>query len=439
MKFLNSINILEGWLPVTLWILGAIGIIVLLLPRRQKRWFLKILLLAVVAVGLVYATQWLLIWVFYVLSDPLPTSALVWGSVGMFALLLGIAGMKGIGFWRRAAAPVAVLAAILVASMQINAYFGQYVTVGSLLNAESLSLPALNKQEQRSAQKVVRINASDAPAARGWKPPVDMPSHGKLVGATIPGTSSGFKARQAIIYLPPAYLTTKRPLLPVLVLVAGQPGSPQRWVDAGHLDRAMNNFAASHHGLAPVVVVVDPNGSLSGNTMCMDSQLGDAGTYLAVDVPAWIKTNLDVQTNTSRWAFGGFSFGGTCAIQMGAEHPTLYPNIIDLSGQLEPALTANRTVTIQRSFGGNTQAFDAKTPLALLSHKTYANSFAYLSVGANDTHFGPGMDVLASAAKAAGMGIVEAKIPGSGHSWASARTGFSDGLNVVAKRMGMVN
>lgn len=439
MKFLESINLMSGWLPVTLWILGSIGILTLLLPRKQKRWFLKVAVLAVVAVGLVYATQWLLLWVFYVLSDPLPGSALVWGSIGVFAVLLWIVGMKGIGVWRKVAAPVAVLAVILVASLQINAYFGQYVTVGSLINAENTNLPALSKQEQRTAQQVVQINSPDTPAVRGWKAPAGIPVEGKLVAATIPGTKSGFQARQAIIYLPPAYLTAKRPQLPVLVLVAGQPGSPQRWVDAGRLEQEMNNFAASHDGLAPVVVVADPNGSLSGNTMCMDSRLGNAGTYLSVDVPSWIKANLDVQTNTSRWAFGGFSFGGTCAIQMGAEHPTMYPNILVLSGQLEPALTASRSVTIQRAFAGNAQAFDAKTPLALLAHGTYKNSFVYLSVGANDAHYGPGMDTLAAAAKEAGMEVVESKVPGSGHSWFSARTGFADGLNVLAKRMGMIS
>ena len=68
--------------------------------------------------------------------------------------------------------------------------------------------------------------------------------------------------------------------------------------------------------MAPVTVVVDPNGSASGNTLCMDSRIARADTFLARDVPDWIKRTLDVDPDPRQWAAGGFSFGGTCAMQM---------------------------------------------------------------------------------------------------------------------------
>lgn len=437
MGFVNSISLIGGWFPTVVWIVASIGMLFLLLPRRQSKWLLRIVLLAVAAVLATLIVHWLLVWVFYVLPEPMPGSVIAWGCVGAFAVFLGVFGMRGIGAWRRLATPLAMVAVVLLSAVQINAYFGQYVNIGSFYDADTSGLPTLGRNDLRTPQELAHETGSKLPAIQGWTAPRDMPKSGKLFENGIPGTASGFSARNAVIYLPPAYLVAKRPQLPVLVMVAGQPGSPQRWVDSGNLEHIMNKFARSHQGLAPVVVVVDPNGSQDGNTMCMDSQIANAGTYLSVDVPKWIKTNLDVQTDTSRWAFGGFSFGGTCAIQLGTEQPAIYPNILDLSGQLEPALTANRNVTIQHSFGGNTAAFDAKTPLALLSRNKYHHSFAYLSVGADDHHYGPEMSTLSAAAKAAGMTVVDATVAGMGHSWKAAKVGLADGLDVLAKRMGL--
>jgi hypothetical protein len=85
------------------------------------------------------------------------------------------------------------------------------------------------------------------------------------VTSPIPGTVSGFTARDAFVYLPAAYTSQSRPLLPVLVLVSGQPGGPQDWIVSGELQSHLDSFAQANGGLAPVTVVVDPNGlSLPG-------------------------------------------------------------------------------------------------------------------------------------------------------------------------------
>ena len=409
----------------------------LVFPRKQPQWLLKAVALVIAAFGITYAVQWLLVWVLYVIGDQLPTSVLVWGAVGFAAVLLAVFGMRGLGFWRKIATPIAVVAVLLLSGLQINAYYGQYETIGSFYNADTAGIAALSAQEMRHAQVAKTPGNTSQPAVAYWKKPTNMPLSGKLVTANIPGTVSGFNAREAIFYLPPAYLTSQPPELPVLVLVAGQPGGPQRWIGAGKLESIMNHFSQAHQGLAPVVAVVDPNGSTLGNTMCMDSQIAKAGTYLSVDVPTWLKTNLNVQTDTSRWGFGGFSFGGTCALQMGTTNPTTYPNIIDLSGQAEPALSVNRSQTIQQAFNGDVNAFEVNTPLYLLKKNSYPASFAYISVGASDKHYGPDAAIVSEAAKTAGMQVVEAHQAGDGHSWASARAGLSEALNLLAPRLGM--
>lgn len=435
MNPLINISLVTGWLPVTVWILGVAALIFLLL-RVRRAWIWQILALAASSAVLVFALHWALVYGFGLLSEPMPNAVIAWAGLALFAFLLGTWSFKHSTTWRRVVTPVAVICALLLSGLQINAYFGQYVNVGTLLGASDVNLPGLSARDTRAPGLHGTHNARAV--AQGWVAPAGLPSAGKLIRAQIPGTSSGFQTRDAIIYLPPAYQAPSRPLLPVLVLVAGQPGGPQRWVDAGDIEPIMNAYAASHHGLAPVTVIVDATGSTSANTMCMDSKIARAGTYLATDVPAWIKTHLNVQTKSSRWAFGGFSFGGTCAIQMGTMYPQTYPNIIDLSGQLEPELSANRSTTITQSFGSDSAGFNAVLPMTLLTSKTYPHGAAYFSVGGSDSRYGPGQDTLAAAAQAAGMHTQSVKVPGKGHSWSAAKVGLVGGLDFLAQRLGLV-
>jgi len=147
-----------------------------------------------------------------------------------------------------------------------------------------------------------------------WRAPPGMPEAGRIAQVVIPGRVSQFGARPAWIYLPPAYLGSPRAVLPVLVLIPGQPGGPEDWLLAGRLAGIVDAFAAAHHGLAPVVAVPDVTGSVFGNPLCMDSRLGRTETYLATEVPEWVASNL--QVDPQRRAIGGFSFGGTCALQL---------------------------------------------------------------------------------------------------------------------------
>ena len=105
-----------------------------------------------------------------------------------------------------------------------------------------------------------------------------MPAHGEVVTAEIPaGDQSGtrgFKPRDAVIYLPPAYLTEQRPALPVVVALTGQPGSPSDWYELGALKDTLDAYAEAHDGLAPVVVVADLLGSPYRNPLCSDTVRG---------------------------------------------------------------------------------------------------------------------------------------------------------------------
>ena len=94
---------------------------------------------------------------------------------------------------------------------------------------------------------------------------------GFLVAGMLVGVLGMSGVASAQVYLPPSYFTNPRPLLPVLVLMAGQPGKPEDWLQGGKLTATMDAFARDHEGLAPVVVIADGTGSQMANPLCTDS------------------------------------------------------------------------------------------------------------------------------------------------------------------------
>ncbi len=221
---------------------------------------------------------------------------------------------------------VAAVAVVAACAVQINLFFAAYPTVGAAMGFEHVT-----RIDFQAVPPPVPTPIAGRPLESVWTPPADMPHSGKITSVTIPGDRSRFSARRAEIYLPPAYFSDPRPQLPVLVLLAGQPGQPRDWLTGGRLGTTMNNYARDHGGLGPVVVVADATGSTWGNPLCVDSPLGNAATYLAEDVPAWTKAHLQVDPDPGGWAIGGLSLGGTCALQMATNYP---PDISDVPGPL---------------------------------------------------------------------------------------------------------
>ncbi len=109
----------------------------------------------------------------------------------------------------------------------------------------------------------------------------------------------------------------------------------------------------------------------------------------------WISTTLAVDTDHSRWAAGGFSFGATCAVQMGTRHPDLFPAVLAFSSEAEPALAKERQKTIDAAFPGDPEAFDRQTPLAIMATERFDGHAMYLTAGADDPEFVAYLDTLA--------------------------------------------
>lgn len=74
-------------------------------------------------------------------------------------------------------------------------------------------------------------------------------------------------------------------------------------------------------------MVADALGATEANPMCMDSDLGNVFTYLTVDLPSWVKDHLQVSADPRDWAIGGYSYGGTCALQTAVSAPARVSDI----------------------------------------------------------------------------------------------------------------
>ncbi|MFJ4220443.1 alpha/beta hydrolase [Curtobacterium luteum] len=356
--------------------------------------------------------------------------ALLAGGLGI-GLVVGLA-VGGLGGWSASHAVAASGGQAAATSTARAQASPRPVPTYTPVPTSSLGIPATESPAGSTAPGSVDL-------ATTWTAPAGMPTAGRLLHETIPATTSHFVARQALVYLPPAALTADPPHLPVDVLLSGQSrgAGPNDVQSGGQIEQTMNALATVDRGLAPIVVVPDQLGPQSANPMCVDGKLGNSRTYLTKDVPAWITSHLKVQTAASAWTIGGFSQGGTCAVQLGAGDPSRFGNLIDVSGENGPTL-GNTAKTIADGFAGSRAAWLAAQPEALLrANAPYRDTNAFFAVGQLDTTYGSVMPVQAARARAAGMHVATWVVPGDKHNWTTARAALAAGLAWMQSRIGL--
>lgn len=348
--------------------------------------------------------------VFGVILSPVILGAAAGGGAGIAVALLNLVRTR---WWRKVLAVVAVPLLVVAAGLMINEDVGYYPTVGDALGVNKV--PTL------------RLRTTKTIPIEHWKAPSSMPSTGSVSKVTIPATESHFHARDAWVYLPPAARVADPPALPVVVALSGEPGAPSDVFYGGDLASTMDAVAASHGGLAPIVVVPDQLGDFSRNPMCVNSKLGQVRTYLMDDVRDWILHHLPVATSRHAWTIAGFSEGGTCASQLGAGYPAVFGSFVDVSGELAPR-NGSVAHTVKVGFDGSRAAYAAASPLEILKKHRYPDTEAYFAVGAQDRRYGPATTELSAAARAAGMRVHTYFVPSYGHNWNTGALGLAWGL-----------
>ena len=262
-----------------------------------------------------------------------------------------------------------------------------------------------------------------------------VPSHGQVITIPIPATTSGFVARDALVYLPPAWFENPRPQLPVIELLAGEPGATDNWTQGGLADVTSDAYAKTHMGLAPVLVMADNNGSDTADTECV----GKVERYLTVDVPRFIAARFGTAMGPAKWAIGGLSEGGMCGLMLSLRHPEQYRTFLDFGGLLGPRDSNGNTIgdTVQAYFNGDHSEFAAHEPLDILRTGRFDKLGGWFEVGSDDSDPLAAQRALVPAATAAGVTTCSVVVPGGEHTFQLWTAAFKASLPWVAARLGI--
>jgi S-formylglutathione hydrolase FrmB len=213
----------------------------------------------------------------------------------------------------------------------------------------------------------------------------------------------------------------------VIELLHGTPGTPEDWTRAGFADVTADGWAATHSGVAPVIVMPDPNGGFTTDTECLDSHPGRAETYLVQDVPDWVTSH---EGTTGRWAIAGSSEGGYCASVLGLRHADRYVAFADFSGLDRP--THSRGM---RWLLGPTRSVSDYSPGELLRAESGPAPAAWFEVGGADGGTHRAVVRLAGAARDAGLDTRLVVLPRAHHTWRVWRRSFQDALPWLMERL----
>lgn len=415
--WLETIRIQTTPVLTAVYVVAVATATVLLVPRvgvlgrgwRRAAW-------TALALGVGALAGWLAVWQVVDVQDAFgaPASDVIRGAAcaAGAVIALAVVNLVRTRAWRKVVAAVAAVSAVLAAGLMINRDVAYYPDLGAVFGDTGVHGLAVS-----------RSSARDASAS--------MPAVGRLGTVRIPGTVSGFRARDAWVYLPPAAVSGEATDLPVLVLMSGEPGGPSDVFLAGDLKPELDAVAAAHHGIAPIVVVPDQLGGYDRNPMCVDSPMGHVATYITVDVRRWILANLPAATSRSRWAIGGFSEGGTCAAQFGTAHPDLFGAFIAVSPERGP-FDHSVATTVREAFHGDRALYRAAFPIATMrTHGRYTAMTAVYAVGSSDRRYGKVAPAMAAESRRVGMRTTFTALPGLAHNWNTGAAGLSLGIRTL--------
>jgi S-formylglutathione hydrolase FrmB len=330
------------------------------------------------------------------------------------SVVVAAAALRRRPLLRRLVAAAAAVLLLASTAAGVNAYFDYIPTVGALTGRRAA--------DQATPAQVVR-------AIRA----VALPTHGLVERVDIPAPVSHFRARPAQVYLPPAWFASPRPALPVVELLHGTPGTPEDWTRAGQADLVADRWAATHGGVAPILLMPDVNGSFTADTECVDGPRGAAETYLSVDVPNWAEATLGAPADPGRWAVAGASEGGYCALVLALRHPERFGALADFAGLDRP--TAR---------GGVGRLFARSLRRELLSHSPYwllahprpgRRPAAWFEVGGADGATTRAVVRAARAARRHGLVVEVRMLPHAHHTWRVFRRAFDDAFPWLVARV----
>ena len=423
-------QIIGGAVQSVVYLLAAASVVFLLARRPTRRRVIvgaaAVASGAAIAVGVLY-----LVAVTDALGVTLSPVTSAWTIVGFAGIALGVASLWSKPGWRTIGTACSVVLILLAGTLGINADFGLDPTIGALAGVSTLKTVSV---------PVVKATPDPVPTVldggalwANWVPPKDMPTEGTVNEVAIPGLISGFTARPAGIYYPPAALVKDPPLLPLVIMMMGQPGNP----DPSFQQAILDQLQARNNGLAPIVVVADQIGNPAVDPLCLNAtRYGNAETYITQDVVNWARSHLRIMQDPAHWTIAGYSNGGECALSFGAKYPNLFGNVLDISGEEYPGADESAAV-LAGTFHGNSAAYQATWPVNILKTGHYPDTDAIFTVGSNDYSYRREALTVSAAAKAAGWKTTYFEVRNGGHVLGALNGGLAEGYSILYPRLGL--
>ena len=422
----QNITLISGSTPVIIIALGLGG---LLLSFRWKDGVWKQqMLIGLPIAGAAVGIAALLVDGLALIPYQFPNSYYLWMGLVFLSIVVCIIGFTRFRWWRRIVSLLSIGLTLIMAFTLINEHYQYYPTLGSLfgVDAQNQVTPRQLAQERKRLQE--QNNGK-------------LPTHGFTIEVPIPGKVSGFKAPDAFIWLPPIWVADSKIRLPVIELLNGTPGAPSDWTRASFADVTAREFAETHKGVAPIIVMPDPNTGVDSDTECVNSSRGNAETYLTVDVPRFMRTHYGAETKTGSIAIAGLSEGGMCSLMLALRHPDIYVAFGDYSGLTGPTVEEGIAPgpTTQQLFNGSTAEYQAHDPVSLLKtgSATFKQLGGWFEVGTADGGPLAAQRKLVPLSVNAGIDTCSVEVPGAGHDfdlWAKA---FKNSLPWLSARLGL--
>ena len=437
---LPTMSLLRGWLVPSV---AAAGIVTLsvALGWRDRRWRIALAVLAVASAVLMWLVD-LVIGGSWIFNPAPPLSVCVFAAVPVFILATIPLGWRSASARQRLLVVPALLLCTLAAAGFINRYYGYYSTVSSVLGARpahEVSIQQLRGRGLLGNQRVELVDVTFGPAPNQTEPSTTAPpvagplNVGRVVETKIPGTVSGFRARPAWVYLPPAWFGPDRPQLPAVILLGGTPSAPRDWIHAIDIQRIADAYAKAHHGMAPILVAVDQNGSYTADTACVDRLHSQADTYVSVDVRNFVARTFDVPLRPDQWALQGYSEGGTCALALALRHPDLFRTFVDIAGDAAPSI-GSPTANLRTLYGGSTTIRDSYDPALLLRRGAGRGMGAWFAAGSSDQKSKAATRSMFLLAQQEGASAQYRTVAGP-HTFPLFRTGFADSFTWLCQQL----
>jgi enterochelin esterase-like enzyme len=163
---------------------------------------------------------------------------------------------------------------------------------------------------------------------------------------------------------------------------------------------------------------------------------GRPETFINRDVVDWARSHLNIIDDRKYWTIAGYSHGGQCAISFAAKHPSVWGNVLDISGEEYPGAEEPET-NLREMFGGSQSSYDAVKPINILKQRMYPDTDAIFTASTDDAVYLEASRRLGAAATAAGMTVTNYEVPNGGHVIGALNGALNKGFEVLYPRLGL--